>query len=274
MNSKRNTGMKRNNNEQYYTKDQLARDLVTRVSELYNLTNYDIILEPSAGTGAFLKPLEELKVGQILAYDIEPKYANVIKQDFLITVFDTTKKHIVIGNPPFGRQASLAKKFIKHCCGFAEVICFILPRSFKKPSMSNCFANTYHKVHEQDLDEKSFVFDNKEYSVQCVFQIWERRDYKRDEREKSIPNEWYEIVKKMDMPNIAFRRVGVYAGKFTFDKLESLSSESHYFINCKIPVNDEVKEMLSNLRWDTNNTTGPKSISKQELIIALNGLKI
>ena len=46
-----------------------------------------------------------------------------------------SRKIHVIGNPPFGRQSSLAIKFIKKSCSFSDTISFILPKSFKKDSM-------------------------------------------------------------------------------------------------------------------------------------------
>jgi hypothetical protein len=230
-------------------------------------------VEPSAGTGAFLKPFEEeTTLEKLLSYDIDPKYPNVVKQDFLETFFEEEKRYIVIGNPPFGRQASLAKKFIKHCCVFADVICFILPRSFKKSSMTNCFERHFHKVYEEDVDDKSFIFEESEYSVPCVFQIWEKKGCKRPIAGKNHPDDWYDIVKVNEEANIAFRRVGVYAGKFTFEGIDKLSPESHYFIKSKVDINEVFKAKLSTLSWETNNTTGPKSISKQELIANLNTL--
>ena len=35
-----------------------------------------------------------------------------------------------IGNPPFGPQSSLAKKFIKESCEFCETIAFVSSKEF------------------------------------------------------------------------------------------------------------------------------------------------
>ena len=45
----------------------------------------------------------------------------------------------IIGNPPFGRQSSLAIKFIKKSCEFCDTLSFILPKSFKKESLKKHF---------------------------------------------------------------------------------------------------------------------------------------
>ena len=38
------------------------------------------------------------------------------------------KKVLFFGNPPFGRNSSLALKFIKKCCIHGDTIAFILPK--------------------------------------------------------------------------------------------------------------------------------------------------
>jgi hypothetical protein len=67
--------------------------------------------------------------------------------------------------------------------------------------------------------------------------------------------------------------VGVYAGKISTE-IESKSPQSHYFIRLKegIHVNTFVDEYNKKVQFDHENTVGPKSISKQELIEQLNGL--
>jgi hypothetical protein len=253
--------------DQYYTKDIIAETIVSKISELLNFDNYDLIVEPSAGSGAFIKPIMN-HTNKILAYDIEPKYPNIITQDFLTTSFDKSKKIIFIGNPPFGRQSSLVKKFIKHSCDFGDIICYILPRSFKKDSMISCFPLNFHKIFEEDLPEESFIANGKSYSVPCVFQIWKKMVNERENTVKHLPNGRYNFVKQNTSEKFAFRRVGFYAGKFIFTNLENLSPQSHYFIDSVL--NEETIYKLNNLKFLTNNTVGPKSVSKNQLIFELN----
>lgn len=261
------TGLNRNNNEQYYTNGDVADLCVQYTNNVFDLESFSYIIEPSAGTGAFLTPLQQYDC-KVLSYDIDPKHSSILQMDYLKT--DISPGNIlVIGNPPFGRQSSLAKQFIKHSCKFARVIAFILPKSFKKPSMYNAFHCNFHNVYTQDLENDSFIYRNQSYDVPCVFQIWERRDYDRIIPEKFVENEFYNIVKKSDNPDIAFRRVGVNAGKFTYSNFNNLSIESHYFIKCK-NLTGVSETQVNNIKWDTNNTTGPKSISRQELIQKLN----
>ena len=77
-------------------------------------------------------------------------------------------------------------------------------------------------------------------------------------------------MEKTNSPDISFRRVGANAG--AIDKnIDEKSIQSHYFIKFKNgkSVNDNV-DKLSTLKFDFNNTVGPKSISKQELIAKFN----
>jgi predicted RNA methylase len=264
----RESGLKRTGNEKFYTKPEVAKDCIKELLKIRNIEG--TVIEPSAGSGVFIKELVKIKnIGQILAYDIAPEHANskisIKKQDFL--QLDTTlfKKPIVIGNPPFGSQSSLAKKFVKKCCEFAEVIAFILPRSFKKESMQGCFTLNYHRVFEKDLPFNSFTLNDREYSVPCVFQIWEYRNNPRDKVIKYSCNNTFKFVNNKEEATFAFRRVGGRAGTVVFEKLNELSSQSHYFVRV-LTEGIFSKEKLENMEFDVDNTTGPKSISKQELI--------
>ena len=78
------------------------------------------------------------------------------------------------------------------------------------------------------------------------------------------------FVEKSENPDISFRRVGVNAG--TIDtNIDEKSIQSHYFIkftNGKSVTHNV--NTLSTITYDFNNTVGPKSISKQELIFKFN----
>jgi hypothetical protein len=67
------------------------------------------------------------------------------------------------------------------------------------------------------------------------------------------------------------RRVGFYAGKVCIDFTDK-SIQSHYFIKILIPLDLLKLEACLNegLKFEKDNTVGPKSISKQEVIVALN----
>jgi predicted RNA methylase len=238
----------------------------------------DLIIEPSAGNGAFIEGIKSLTYNRLF-YDIEPENDEITTQDFLtLDIYATglnefqNKIHIV-GNPPFGRQSSLAIKFIKKACEFAHSISFILPKSFKKESLIQKFPLNFHRIYEVDLPDNSFLVNGEPHDVPCIFQIWMKRSYNRETVEQIEPLH-FRFVKKTEHPDISFRRVGVNAG--TIDtECDTKSIQSHYFItftNDKGVADNMMR--LSGITFDFNNTIGPKSISKQELIRKFNPLLV
>ena len=122
-----------------------------------------------------------------------------------------------------------------------------------------------------DLPDKSFLVDGVEHNVPCVFQIWEKKTHNRVVLEKLEPTNFI-FVEKTDNPDISFRRVGVNAGTIDIN-IDEKSIQSHYFIKFTNKKNiQENIQQLSKITYDFNNTVGPKSISKQELIFKFNPL--
>mgnify|MGYP000146090199 CR=1 FL=1 len=273
MTTKQNKGLKRDTIDKYYTKLDIVEDCKIQIEKYIDISENDLIIEPSAGNGSFIKIIKELTKNYKF-YDLVPENEEIIQQDFLLLnidkVIEPYQKIHIIGNPPFGRQSSFAIQFIKKCCKFADTISFILPKSFKKESNKAKFNIFYHLVYEKDLPEKSFSVNGEDCDVPCVFQIW-----KKNKIERVIPNKIkpinFKFVDKSENHDISFRRVGVYAGKIN-KETEDKSTQSHYFIkftNNK-SIDDNVK-LLEKINFDFNNTVGPKSISKQELISEFNG---
>jgi predicted RNA methylase len=272
MTTKQIKGLKRNTIDKYYTKEIIVELCLHYIKQYIQINDNDLIIEPSAGNGAFISGIK-LLTNNYKFYDLEPENDEIIKQDYLLFRNDNNdnnnKKIHIIGNPPFGRQSSLVIKFIKKSCEFCNSISFILPKSFKKDSLKNRFPLNYHLIFEIDLPEKSFLVNNVEYDVPCIFQIWEKKEYNRDIIEKLNANSFI-FVKKTDNPDISVRRVGVNAGIIDIN-IDDKSIQSHYFIkfiNNK-SINDNMIK-LATITYEFNNTVGPKSISKQELISKFN----
>lgn len=268
-------GLNRVKTDQFYTKPKVAKECVSLFREHVEVGEHDLVVEPSAGCGSFVCEMRK-HFKNMYACDIEPKSdPSIVCADFLANdiVFsgDYAKIH-VLGNPPFGRQSSLAKQFIKKCTQFAATIAFILPRSFKKDSFKASFSQCFHLKFEQDLKPKSFcLVDGMEYDVPCVFQIWERRDSERTAIHVDPPS-CFSFVRKSENPTFALRRVGGNAGSICEDSIDK-NEQSHYFIrlNDDIDTNDFLVR-YSKIQFQHNNTVGPKSISKKEFTAHLNKL--
>lgn len=275
MNQKQNKGLRRNTLDKFYTKPDVVEICIAKIKEILPICNVnDLIIEPSAGNGAFISGIKTL-TNHYRFYDIDPENIEIAKQDYLdldISLFrDRYQKIHCLGNPPFGRQSSTAIQFIKKSATYCDSISFILPKSFKKDSLKKHFPLKFHLLYEMDVADNSFLVDGKEHDVPCVFQIWQKRDYNRDIVQKIEPSNFV-FVNQFENPEISFRRVGVNAGTIDTNTNEK-SAQSHYFI--KFTNGKSVAENINKLKqitYDFNNTVGPKSISKQELISKFNPL--
>ena len=258
------TGLDRINSDKFFTKKETVDICLSLLPKINKAS--DIIIEPSAGNGSFSKPLKCM-YKNVIAMDIEPEDVDIIQHDFLMYEFkDILKprqKIHCIGNPPFGRQSSLARKFIKHACSFCDTVSFILPKSFKKISYKKIFPIYFHLTKEIDIADNSYTINNDDYSVPCVFQVWEKRKSPRDIPNKIIPT-IYKYVKKDENPDFAIRRVGFYAGSITEEWMDK-NIQSHYFI--KLVNFEKIKflELFSKIKFDGDNTVGSISISKSEI---------
>jgi len=246
---------KKHKNDKFYTKNNIAIELIG----LIDLLKYDCVIEPSAGNGSFSKNINHKN---LISLDIDPEDDMIIKMDWFNFQYDKKGKVLVIGNPPFGNQGSLAIKFFKKCDELnVDTIAFILPKSFKKETLKNRIPKFYHLINEIDLDDNSYTLFDNDYLVPSIFQIWERKDVIRENNKLKTKSDLITFVKQSDNPDYSFRRVGFYAGML-YDEITGKSPQSHYFIKSSL----DIKEFLKNYKWDHNNTTGPRSIGKSEIV--------
>jgi hypothetical protein len=274
--------------DKLYTKPAVARKCVDRILERVEGVRGWQWIEPSAGAGAFLQAAAGAGVEGAMGIDIDPKTERCVRGDFLKwrpTVAGAGAGAgadgggvLLFGNPPFGRQGSLAKAFVQHGAGFADAIAFVLPRSFVKPSMMRAFPLRFHCVWSEDVEKDAFEVNGNGYDVPCVFQIWLKRDAERevDEAEEAMG---FMYVKAGEAFDIAFRRVGVYAGRcFARDGgregICEYSPQSHYFL--KLGEGNETKrdalvDAVNAVEFPSN-TVGPRSVSKGEANAVLNRL--
>ena len=239
--------------DRFYTKPDVAKECVSHLE----LKKYNKIIEPSAGDGAFVDAIRPIK--QYAAYDIDPTKQWTV-QDFLTTEIKPDNI-LIVGNPPFGKQGSLAIKFINHSAKFASSIAFILPNSFSKESVLSKVDPYFHLEGKYELPENAFLFSGEDYNVPCSFFIFNRNKNKRACEKKETTNLFF-FVKKEEA-TISVRRVGVNAGKITENL--SVSESSNYFI--KPNINKDMLVSLFEQRFDAAfNTSGPPSLSKNEMI--------
>lgn len=264
-----------NTKDKYYTKASVANECVNAIQALIADSESYQWIEPSAGNGSFLKALPQGL--DSLGIDIEPKTEGIVQGDFLQWAPTTQKKRIFFGNPPFGRQSSLAKEFIKHAALYADYIAFILPRSFVKPSMSKAFPLQFHCIFSKELEKNSFEVNNKKYDVPCVFQIWQKKQTNRIV-EQAIKEEGFTYVKYGEPFHIAFKRVGGLAGTCypSTHTVNENNKEQYNLLKLEEPYVEYIDAIINEINQYTfpSNTVGMRSLSKSEANEVINAVLV
>lgn len=259
--------------DQFYTNEEIAKKCIKDVENVAGSINtWKNILEPSAGNGSFFNFLPNHAIG----LDLEPKAQRIIKTDYLLWHNNSNLKNfIVIGNPPFGKNSSLAVKFFNKSAEFAELIAFIVPRTFRKSSIINRLNRNFLLVFDSALPANSFhTSDGALRDVSTCFQIWKRSQTNREriQSKPAICPDWEWTTSKVGATH-AIRRVGCNAGKLI--PIEKASPSSHFFIKSNVErftVKYEKlwnecwqEEKVYNSKWDV---AGNPSLTKQEIVSA------
>jgi hypothetical protein len=260
--------------DKFYTITSYSKKCIDKVFELYCKSNFDLIVEPSAGNGSFLNQLEyDNKIG----IDISPENENIIKMDFFDYKPDAKLNNIlVIGNPPFGKISSIAIKFFNHSANWANVIAFIIPRTFRKPSVQNKLNNMFHLIYDEDVSTKPCCFI-PQMMVKCCFQIWEKKDVKRTFVDLPTKHKDWEFLSfgpldKNGQPtpphgaDFALRAYGGKIGIIQTINLTELRPKSWHWIKSNINKENLI-ERFNKLNYsDSLNTARQNSMGKGELV--------
>lgn len=165
--------------EQFFTPRSIADDVVARVVDAVPDAIGRTWLEPAGGTGVFVDAARAAGALDIVSFDIEPQHHDVSRGDFLHQQLSFTDA-VSVGNPPFGRNNALSVPFFNHCARYSEYIAFIVPRSWRKWSVTNRLDARFHLCSDDDLSihyvdaEGGSVYE-RTYLQTCV-QIWQRRE--------------------------------------------------------------------------------------------------
>ena len=281
--------------DRFYTKPSIVDDLLKTIS----VEDYDVVVEPSAGTGSWSSKIEDC-----LAIDIDPQHpdimkGNFLKDEFLFDEMREENKILVVGNPPFGKLGSGAVDFFNKAAEFADTIAFILPKSFRKESLQRRLNKNFWLVKDIDLYKKDyFIFEDSSWRTPCVFQVWVRSIEKRDVSSTkmikpigfSYVKKYFTLCKDIYDPvqqkivkitknyvkrteaNLVVRRVGGAAGKAFATKIEERAVEGNYFLWVDDPTT--IAAAINSHRFSPSvyDTVGPESLTKGELTIFINSL--
>lgn len=260
--------------DKFYTLEKYSKICIDKVFELYDINKWDLIIEPSAGNGSFLKQINsDNKIG----LDILPEHETIIKQNFFEYNPPKNKKNIlVIGNPPFGKNSSLAMNFFNHSAQWADVIAFIIPRTFRKVSVQNKLNRKFHLIYDEEIPNKPCWF-TPQMSVKCCFQIWEKKDIERQLIILStIHKDWdflpFGKIDSKGQPtppkgaDFAMRAYGGKIGEIITDNLEILRPKSWHWIKSNIDKLELINRFKSLDYSNSLNTSRQNSMGRGELV--------
>jgi hypothetical protein len=260
--------------DKFYTLPSISKQCIDYVSEIYDFSNFNLVIEPSAGNGSFLNQIpSEKKIG----LDISPEHENIIQQDFFTySPQNVCDSILVIGNPPFGRVCSTAIKFFNHAANWSNVIAFIIPRTFKKSSVINKLNSHFHLIFCKDLPTNPCCF-YPNMMVKCCFQIWEKKNIERPQISLPTKHEHWDFLplgpldtlNQPTPPNgadFAIRAYGGKIGEIKNDNLHLLRPKSWHWIKTNIDKNILIN-IFKKLDYSNSlNTARQNSMGKAELI--------
>lgn len=195
MNNKNKLRKKAWEKDQFYTKEEVAKEYTGVVLSYFNdIKDNDIFkegltfLEPAAGLGAFYDLFPVVDGIDLKAFDIEkPKKYKLDKNyeqfNFLHSQYRPSKPTIVIGNPPFGYKGDLAFDFLTKLMQKemnSVLIGMILPNGVNTIKRIKEIKDMgYVPLYTELLKESSFYLDIGEIEtayVDAVFQVYIRED--------------------------------------------------------------------------------------------------
>jgi len=261
------------NNEKFYTQRKTAHMLCEVIKQEPWFPGISTIIEPSAGDGVWL---DYINVTQ--AYDIEPHDPRVQKADFLSLNLGRIPDSLAVGNPPFGRMGKLTLQFLDKCAESVDYIAFIMNASMGKITMKRRVPDNFHLIKQIDLLNETFRAEGQGQVVKTVFQIWERREDKRQDPKKVKTHKDFSFITVKSpasgpaapAPNnadLAICTHGSGFGKVHESNFSSKNTRTHRFILSKIDV-PTLANRLRQLDYNSvaKYTVGATCISEEEIV--------
>jgi hypothetical protein len=260
--------------EAYWTAPGLAQRCVDFAADVLSFDRFELLIDPSAGRGAFLTLLPADKR---IAVDISPQHPEVRRGDFLSWAPPRALgPTLTIGNPPFGQRGALAMAFIVRAAAYSEAFAFVLPRSFNKYTFQNRVPPQFHLLGSFDCDEFCSE-DGRPKQVRAVFQVWERRDQARPRIEPDASHPHFEMrhrhLSRTPPDAIARLRedfafaIAQVGSDFRPKDVAALTRGSHWFIKPLVPGVRRRFDVLD-FGFLENMNTAHTSLSKRDIVRA------
>ena len=259
--------------DQFFTKKEVAIECLNAVAFEYDFAAFDLVVEPSAGTGSFLYNLPENKrIGIEIDDDLCRANPRYLHKSFFDFEPDKGENILVVGNPPFGTQNKLSVEFFNHAAKFASVIAFIIPKTWNKHSIHNRLDKRFHLVKTIDLPLDPFE-GNKPTTVKCCFQIWEKRDILRKKEKRPLLHKDWDFLRYIEKDGDLFPpqadfvvlAYGSNSGRLSQD-LYKWRPKSVHFIKANIDLKELMKRFKSLDYSCANDSARQSSLCKADLV--------
>lgn len=255
--------------EQYYTPKPLALELVAQIEKVLGSLAGKTVLEPAGGTGAFIDAVQAIGAANVISFDIEPLHELVTFGDFLEQEIKESNL-ITISNPPFGRNNSLSIPFFNHAAKVSDAICFIVPRSWRKWSVTNRLDLGFALALDLDIDidyvdAAGTPLSDKNHLATC-FQIWKKVDAPRALVRVTDKG----IIEKVspELADVSLTIFGYGCGKVK-TQFEPVANTTQMFLKLKHPQALAALESVDYSKF-FKNTAYTEALSLQEINYLLN----
>jgi len=279
--------------DKFYTHPDIAKRFVDIINKLAPLDEFDMVIEPSAGSGNILQFLPDTALG----LDIEPENYGITKQDFFeydinwSPLFNNIKVACV-GNPPFGSgyMNPLAKRFFNHAGKFSTLIAFIVPAKWHTSwKVHKGLDPSFGLYYSELLPKNSFIFEKKSHDVNCCMQVWSKVPLGKNLRIlKNPPTQHPDFDMFLTCDKVT-RTIQVreqlikkeywefglkYWGKIQVCNIEDVPTDTttHFLFVAKKPY---VRELLEQIEWSkyVSNMGAPNIGGKSILVKAYSDIK-
>jgi predicted RNA methylase len=273
--------------DQFYTDPKIAKIFVDKINKLIPLKYFDLVIEPSAGSGNILKYLPK----NSLAFDLDPKADGIVKMNWfdykpsVTEILQDRMKIVVVGNPPFGTgyMNPLAKGFFNHAAKFADTIAFIVPAKYHSSWKVHKQLNSNFGLYFSEiLPKNSFIKDGQPYDVNCCMQVWSKRKLSKNLRIlKAPPTSHPDFDMFLTCDNVAGRpdarkklknkeywKFGLkYWGKIEVHEIQDIpvNTTTHYLIH---PFKDYVRDVFEKIDWSKYVTNmGAPNVGGKSIVV-------
>ena len=251
--------------DKYYTKPNAVRTCLSAINGQWN--SFDLVIEPSAGDGAFLR---EIPHGNKIGIDIDPGAPGIIQADWLsYSPPRGYKKIAVVGNPPFGRSSAMSAAFIRYALSFPRVrmIAFVLPNVYNKHTRQKILPAGWRISKIIPLGKNPFTRDGADFHISSSFFVFEKsqgKDFRfnPDDHREAVDFSW---GSRNDFDLFMF---GAAPRKLT---QAPTANNRGYYLKAKIPIDDLIQKIRA-VDWRGNSCAsgGVFWLTKSEVVAQYN----